>query len=290
MEGYAQLGKDKLVIDIFDRMIGDGRVPDSITLTIMLNTCSHRGLLDKGQSYFEIISRAYGIIPNLEHYVCMVDLFSRAGHFDKAVSVIEEMPLSANVTLLHTLLGACRNLGNMKLGRWAFKCAVQLDEKDGGSYVGMSNIYGAAGRQVGVDKSELVRIREKALKKPVRCWWIDTSSLAHSFSVGSDDHKDFHVNVDWIARFSNYAPQHNYDHALKDLSCGHSEKLAIEGGLISSSRGTHILVIKNMQICSDCHSAISLISQSEKRRISVRDANRLHIFEEGKCLCGDICG
>lgn len=77
------------------------------------------------------------------------------------------------------------------------------------------------------------------------------------------------------------------DSAKEELVCGHSEKLAIACALINTSEGTTICVVKNLRICGDCHDATSLISKLEKRKIEVRDANRVHFFEAGKCSCGD---
>eukprot|EP00250_Pteridium_aquilinum_P020684 c24906_g6_i1 orf=901-4083(+) len=158
MEGYAQLGKDEIVLDLFDKMIGEGMEPDSVTFTILLNICSHRGLLDEGQTYFEIVTRDYGIIPTLDHITCMVDLFGRAGHFDKVVAVMEEMPFSVTLALWQTLLGACRKWGSTKLGRWAFEHAVEVDDEDAAAYVSMSNIYAAAGKQEVVAKIEAMKL------------------------------------------------------------------------------------------------------------------------------------
>ena len=40
----------------------------------------------------------------------------------------------------HTLLGACRKWGNIELGKYAFKHAVELDDNDGSAHVCMYNI------------------------------------------------------------------------------------------------------------------------------------------------------
>jgi hypothetical protein len=65
----------------------------------------------------------------------------------------------------------------------------------------------------------------------------------------------------------------------------HSEKLAIAFGLLSTSVGTPIRVVKNLRICSDCHSATKLISKLYNREIIVRDRNRFHHFKDGTCSC-----
>lgn len=77
------------------------------------------------------------------------------------------------------------------------------------------------------------------------------------------------------------------DTAKKDMLCAHSEKLAIACALINTPQQTSIHVVKNMRMCGDCHVITALISKLEERNVWVRDANRMHVFEDGKCSCGD---
>ena len=67
----------------------------------------------------------------------------------------------------------------------------------------------------------------------------------------------------------------------------HSEKLAVAFGLISMSEGSPIQVIKNLQICGDCHVVIKLASKIYGRDIIVRDRARFHRFKDGSCSCRD---
>jgi hypothetical protein len=70
--------------------------------------------------------------------------------------------------------------------------------------------------------------------------------------------------------------------------CGHSEKLAIVFGIISTPAGTRIRVMKNLRVCIDCHTVTKFISKLADREIVVRDANRFHHFKDGNCSCGDF--
>ena len=140
-------------------MIREGKEPDTITSTIMLTTCSHSGLLEEAQSYFETMRKGdYGMIPSVEHYSCMIDVFGRAGHLGKALEMIKNMPFSANLTMWHTLMASCQKWGNVALGRLAFEHILQMDDKDRGPYVCMYNIYTAAGMQKDADKIEAMRL------------------------------------------------------------------------------------------------------------------------------------
>ncbi len=69
--------------------------------------------------------------------------------------------------------------------------------------------------------------------------------------------------------------------------CHQSEKLAIAFGLMSTDPGTPLRIVKNLQVCEDCHTSTKFISKIVKRKIIVRDANRFHHFENGVRSCRD---
>ncbi|KAI5070846.1 hypothetical protein GOP47_0015189 [Adiantum capillus-veneris] len=121
MAGYAMIGKDDVLLNNFNDMLLEGIQPNLVTFTIVLQTCRRRGLVDKGQVYFEIMRNGYDLAPELEHYVCMVDLFASAGYLNKALALVEE---KMDFTLWHTLLDACRKRGGANLGMWAFEQMV----------------------------------------------------------------------------------------------------------------------------------------------------------------------
>lgn len=160
--GYAQLGEDKVVLNLFDKMIEERIEPNLFTFTIVLNTCCRKGLVHKAQEYFGPIRKSYGIIPTLEHHTCMVDLLGQVGDLDKAVEVIKEMPCASDLRLWLTLLSACRKWGNWKIGRWVFEQAACVEEKDAATYICMSNIYKEAGREEVAGKVEHIRVSKQA--------------------------------------------------------------------------------------------------------------------------------
>jgi pentatricopeptide repeat protein len=45
------------------------------------------------------IKKDYGIEPDITHYGCMVDLFSRAGLFQKVEKIIQQMPMDSDVIM-----------------------------------------------------------------------------------------------------------------------------------------------------------------------------------------------
>ena len=100
----------------FSKTIEKGIVPDGITFVILLSACSHGGLLDEGKNYFNIMKVFYHFPPTLEHYTCMVDLFSRAGCFENAISIIHQADISNYIQLWLSLLSACQKWRFLILG------------------------------------------------------------------------------------------------------------------------------------------------------------------------------
>lgn len=67
----------------------------------------------------------------------------------------------------------------------------------------------------------------------------------------------------------------------------HSEKLAIAFGVLATPPGTTIRVAKDLRICIDCHNFSKILSAVYNRKVVIRDRNRFHHFEEGRCSCND---
>ena len=155
-------------------MLCKGLCPNSVTFLSVLNACSHSGLVEQGQLYYEDMSKIYRITPDLGHYSCMIDLFGRAGHFDKAMEVIKEMPSSDYPPVWGALLGACQKWGNVELGRFAFDQALQLDASNDAAYACMTNIYAAAGMQEDVGKIEAMRMKNILFARGIYSIYDDT--------------------------------------------------------------------------------------------------------------------
>ena len=145
-------------------------------------------------------------------------------------------------------------------------------------------------------KVEALRIQNGALEIPGCCLWIDGNGDAHSFCAGDKSHpqsQHIYAKLRDISRKLmnnsrlNWVSQVSSDDQMEILPCKHSEKLAIACALINTPEGMPIRVTKNMGVCADCHFSTALISKVEKRKIQVKDSNRIHIFEDGKCICGE---
>ncbi|XP_062083098.1 pentatricopeptide repeat-containing protein At2g27610 [Humulus lupulus] len=298
ISGFAQHGQGKKALKIFEDMRTQKLEMDGITFIGVISACTHAGIVDEGQRYFDMMVRDHHISPTMEHFSCMVDLYSRAGMLEKAMDIITEMPFPAGATVWRTLLSACHVRRNLELGKIAAEKLISLQPEDSAAYVLMSNIYAAAGNW---QERAVVRklMDERKVKKEAGCSWIEVRNKTYSFVAGDLSHplaEQIYSKLEELSirlKDMGYQPDTNYvlhdveeEHKAVILS-QHSERLAIAFGLIATPPGTTIQIIKNLRVCGDCHNVIKLISLIEQRYIVVRDSNRFHHFKNGVCSCGD---
>lgn len=296
--GYAMHGFSQDALQLFNEMCRIGYQPTDITFIGVLSACAHAGLVSQGQEFFGLMKDEYGIKPKVEHYGCMVNLLSRAGHLEEAYELVKNMDINPDPVLWGTLLGACRLHGNAALGEEIAEFLVSQDLANSGTYILLSNIYAASGNWDGVAKVRTL-MKESGIQKEPGCSSIEVNNKIHEFLAGDKRHpkskqiyKMLEEINDWL-KANGYTPQtdtvlHDLGERQKEQSLEvHSEKLAIAFGLISTKPGTTIRVVKNLRVCPDCHAVTKLISKITGRKIVMRDRNRFHHFENGSCSCGD---
>ncbi|KAF9608835.1 hypothetical protein IFM89_011873 [Coptis chinensis] len=298
ISGYGMHGYGGDAIGIFSLMKGSGINADDATLVCVLCACSHAGMVGEGISLFNHMVEEGHIVPNLQHYTCMVDLLGRAGRLDDAYSLIKKMPLQPDAPVYGALLGACRVHRNIELGVEVSNKLFELNPDDAGFYVLASNMYAAAGNWDGV-KMTRVSLRSKGLKKTPGLSSTEIDGIVHTFMAGDKDHPHYAEireslkNLITKIEAVGYVPdtksvfQDVPDDTKIDILFHHSEKLAIAFGLLMTQTGTTIRIMKNLRICSDCHTASKFISKAVGREIIIKDANRFHLFKDGVCSCSD---
>ncbi|GLT75663.1 hypothetical protein SLA2020_473680 [Shorea laevis] len=166
--GYGMQGKGETALKLFKEMIELQIKPDDITMVAVLSACGHSGLVAEGQMWFQKMQSIHGIIPTLEHFACMVDLYGRAGMLNKAMETISRMPYKPSPATWAALIGACRIHGNTDIGEWAAEKLLELRPENSGYYVLIGNMYAAAGRW---DKLAKVRtfMQDLGLRKAPSC-------------------------------------------------------------------------------------------------------------------------
>ncbi|CAL9773973.1 unnamed protein product [Musa acuminata subsp. burmannicoides] len=281
--GLAMHGRGEEALELFAAMSSAGVKPNEVTFVGVLSACSHAGLVDVGLRHFESMSAVYGLVPQIEHYGCVVDMFGRAGRLDKAQDLISSMPMEPDAFIWGSLLGACRNHGDVALGETVAKLLLDVEPQEEGAYVLMSNLYTAGNR-----RSDGLRMRKAMRANKVRktpgCSLIEIDGVIHEFRKGEELHpqaKEVYAMVD------EFAHRLNID-SSQDEARHHSERLAMAFGLIGTRPDTPLRIVKNLRVCHDCHSVIKYVSRLYNREIVLRDRYRFHRFKNGWCSCNEF--
>ncbi|KAL6136560.1 hypothetical protein ACLB2K_061855 [Fragaria x ananassa] len=144
--GYGTHGHGKTALSLFYQMVQSGVRPNEVTFTSVLHACSHAGLVEEGLELFRFMLNDQKLIPNADHYTCIVDLLGRAGRLVEAYDLIRTMSFQPNHAIWGAILSACVIHDNVELGEVAAKWLFELDPENTGNYVLMAKIYAAAGR------------------------------------------------------------------------------------------------------------------------------------------------
>lgn len=144
--GLASQGQGKEAVALFEQLLKlrDPK-PDAITLKVVLCACTHVGMVDEGLHYFNLML-TLGIVPDNEHYGCIVDLLGRAGLLDEAYNFIQKMPIQPNPVIWGSLLAACRVHHRMELGKIIGQHIIDLAPNDVGAHVLISNLHAEEGQ------------------------------------------------------------------------------------------------------------------------------------------------
>ncbi|THG08765.1 hypothetical protein TEA_020772 [Camellia sinensis var. sinensis] len=106
---------------------------------------SHVDLTNEASQCFNNMVGKYNILPMVEHYSCMVDLFARGGQFKEADILIHEMNIKPNASIWGGILGACNICGDMPLGEVAARHLFNIEPEKSVNYVVLASIYATVG-------------------------------------------------------------------------------------------------------------------------------------------------
>ncbi|KAJ6762961.1 hypothetical protein OIU79_023664 [Salix purpurea] len=238
---------------LFVRMIEEKVFPNDITLLSLIIPCGFVGAVQLGKRLHAYILRN-GFGMSLALATSLVDMYGKCGDIRSARAIFDSMK-NKDVMTWTAMISAYAQANCID---HAFQLFVQM--RDNGvrpNELTMVSLLSLCAENGALDMgNEMVAEMIKKLKEAG--YLPDTSVVLH-----------------------------NIDEEEKETALNHhSEKLAMAFGLISTSPGTPIRVVKNLRICDDCHTATKLLSKIYKRVIIVRDRNRFHHFREGSCSCG----
>ncbi|KAI5076897.1 hypothetical protein GOP47_0008962 [Adiantum capillus-veneris] len=150
---HAQHGLALEALAVFSQMQVAGMIPNHITFVNILGACSHCGFLYEACFYFVLMGQGYMLFPTVDIYVCLIDLFGRAGCLNEAEAVVKGMPVLPSSVTFMALLGACRYRDDVERGTSATKHASEIEPGNLAPCLVLSNLYAAVGR---MDNAALV--------------------------------------------------------------------------------------------------------------------------------------
>ncbi|XP_030511579.2 pentatricopeptide repeat-containing protein At1g19720 [Rhodamnia argentea] len=291
--GYIWHGCHGSALDLYDLMRQFGLKPNRGTLVSILNAYSLAGLVEEGKQVFSSITEEHLIVPALEHYVAVVELYGHAGRLGEAVEFIENMPLVPEFSIWLALFSACRIHKNIAL---AVLAAERLLEFEVGSY----SIYQLLLQTFGLyGKSEhslkLKRLEKDALaRKLLGESWIIRENKVYRFIADQSAPYFEHLHS-WLQEieekvraFESYDRLCIEEEEKEESGQIHSEKLAIAFAFAGECRTPRtIRIMKNLRMCADCHRTAKYVTLSYGCEIYLSDSKCLHHFKDGVCSCGD---
>ncbi|XP_031118522.1 pentatricopeptide repeat-containing protein At4g21065-like [Ipomoea triloba] len=299
IDGLAMHGRGLEAVSLFEKMRRAGEMPDEVAFIGLLTACSHSGLVEEGRKYFTSMTKEFGIVPKIEHYGCMVDLFCRGGLVKEALRFVHRMPIEPNAVIWRTLVTACRAHGELKLGEKITKELIKDEPMHDSNYVLLSNIYA---KMLNWEKKTMVRevMVKKGMRKTPGSTMVELDNEIYEFVAGDKSHGQYKEIYEMMDEMAKQIKKAGYvattsevlldidEEDKEDTLNRHSEKLAIAFALMNTPPHTCIRIVKNLRVCEDCHSATKFISKVYKREILVRDRNRFHHFKDGICSCKDF--
>lgn len=275
IKGYGDNGEGDDGLALFEQMNNVGLQPNSETFLVVLAACAMAEAVEEGVFYFNIMENEYGISPEIEHYLGVVDVLGKSGHLIEAEEFIEKMPIDPTAKIWDALRNYARLHGNMELEDRAEELMFSLDPS-------MTTTTIKPPLPPRRKQSSTNMLEEKDRVREFRC----------AMPYKEEDEGKL-KGLNGQMREAGYVPDtryvlHDIDEEAKQQALQyHSERLAIAYGLISTPARTTLRIIKNLRICGDCHNAIKIMSKIVGRELIVRDNKRFHHFKDGKCSCRD---
>ncbi|KAK6920100.1 E motif [Dillenia turbinata] len=182
---YAFHGLSREAIGMFEKMLSNSVKPDGIVFLQVLSACSHGGMVNEGLHYFSAMTNYYRIMPDSEHYTCLVDLLGRAGLLNEALNVVTSIPSEPTSNALGAFISACKLQRNVRLAKWAGEKLFLLEPNKPVNYSLMSNVYASIGSWLDVARVRKM-MKDRCEHKTPGCSWMEVAGEVSAF-VSSDN-------------------------------------------------------------------------------------------------------
>ncbi|XP_024523363.1 pentatricopeptide repeat-containing protein At2g36980, mitochondrial-like [Selaginella moellendorffii] len=141
---YAHSGHLAEAGEVATHMIVEGEMPNEVTSVILLASYSHAGMLFRSIAHFVKMQREFWILPEADHFSCMVDVLARSGRLRDAEQLVATMSYEPDMQVWLALVGGCNMHGHVQGGALAAQQAWELDPQSSAPYILTSNLYKAS--------------------------------------------------------------------------------------------------------------------------------------------------
>ncbi|KAG9449063.1 hypothetical protein H6P81_009028 [Aristolochia fimbriata] len=300
---HARKGEGEDALKLFWEMQRANFKPTHFTYSSVFSACASIGALEQGKwIHAHMIKSGEKLIAFVGN--TLLDMYAKSGSVEDARKVFDRLDKNDVVTW-NTILTACgqHGLGKETIqshggllseGQHYFELMKKYKvEPRVDHYVTIVDLLGRAGH---LEKAERF-IRNMPIEPAAAVWGalLGACRMHGNMELGkiAAEHVfvlDPYDSGPHVILANIYASQGRWKEAAMEREVKlqyHSEKLALAFALLYTSPSSTIRIKKNIRICSDCHSAIKLVSKVMERKIVVRDKNRFHHFSQGSCSCGD---
>ncbi|TQD80453.1 hypothetical protein C1H46_033966 [Malus baccata] len=303
VSGYVHNGEYEYALLTFCSMVRERILVDRFSVTSVVSACANVGILLLGQHIHAHIQKiGYKIDVHLGS--SYIDMYAKCGSLNDARMIFKQTD-DLNVVLWTSMISACALHGQGREAVQLFELMIKEGIKPNEvSFVVVLNACSHAGLlEEGFKWEEAADIRrlmqKRGINKIAGQSWIQLKNQVHSFVMSDRSHPHsaqiYSYLDELIGRLKEIGYSSDMKMVMQDveeeqqevLLSHHSEKLAVAYGIISTTSGTPIRIMKNLRVCTDCHNFIKYTCQLLDREIIVRDSHRFHHFKHGLCSCGD---
>ncbi|KAJ1380311.1 Tetratricopeptide-like helical domain superfamily [Sesbania bispinosa] len=171
MMGLTYNGKVSVTMDLFKELIRRGMPPDRITIAAVLLACNYGSLVDEGMKIFSLMEMEYGVKPEEEHYVYVVEMLSKAGKLKEAIAIVETMPYETTPDIWRSILSACAIYGDLRVIEGVATKIMERTPQASLPYLVLAQAYLMRGKW-----ESIVRVRkamkERGTKEFTGCSWV----------------------------------------------------------------------------------------------------------------------
>ncbi|XP_057864660.2 pentatricopeptide repeat-containing protein At1g08070, chloroplastic-like [Cryptomeria japonica] len=253
--GDAHNGFAEKASETFKQMQLDGIKPDTTTFASILPACAKMGALvwdmyakcgdiDKARELFDRMPQR-----DIVSWNSLISGYAQNGFVENALEIFKQMQLAAVKPDSTTFAS---------LGVFTALLILDLDPNNATTYVLLSNIYAEVGRRGEVETVRRL-MKDRGVTKIPGCSWIEGHKMVHAFCVGDRSHPqtpEIYAELEKLAlemKAAGYFPDSR--HLSNDVEeeekefflSRHSEKLAIDFGLLNTPPGTTLALIATLQ-------------------------------------------